>query len=404
MQSGTATTRYVIRTTAGDRGPFSAAEIGRLVDDGRIAPTTRILDLEARRAVTAREAIAMAASEATAVLPPAAVAAATDPATARTETLPAAATGPTARMPGRPASMSHTAPPAGPVAPPSRGRRRTTEDNLDATDALPPPALGGDTALEPRPATDGDPATTATRPLPLPRRRRSETAAPTAGPGSATGLRRSATVARRRPARARGWRRWLPIVLSSTLALAVVLGVAGVMLHHDRYPGQAEALYARVLASPSLVATPPEGDPWVRELIRRAHPAALAAARLPRGYFQGYQPAVDEEKYLTLLRAAVRAHIEAATLQDLDQDALELAVARSATPDDLLSAKALALRGLKLSQEKDWKSLHVLAVVDGRTGDPVHAALIDEQAEALAPDADSRAECAATLAVWRAHH
>ncbi len=51
------TNRYVIRTAAGDKGPFSRDQIAAFVEAGKLPSTAKIMDMEAKRPVTAAEAI-----------------------------------------------------------------------------------------------------------------------------------------------------------------------------------------------------------------------------------------------------------------------------------------------------------------------------------------------------------
>jgi hypothetical protein len=59
MPHAVATDRFVIRTASGDKGPFSRAQIAEFVAKGKLPATAKILDVDAQRAVTAGEVIAV---------------------------------------------------------------------------------------------------------------------------------------------------------------------------------------------------------------------------------------------------------------------------------------------------------------------------------------------------------
>src|SRR4051812_13236217 len=54
--TGSPATGFVIRTASGDKGPFTAEQIARFVEKGKLAATAKIFDVAGQRTVTAAEA------------------------------------------------------------------------------------------------------------------------------------------------------------------------------------------------------------------------------------------------------------------------------------------------------------------------------------------------------------
>ncbi len=173
---GITTTRYVIRTTEGTKGPFSPAEIGRLVKDGRLAPTTRILDVDAKRAVTAAEALTAASTEATRsidfdIIRKAALAAQQGTADISDLNIPASISSEETETVRRPEMAKRAV----------QLRKKTTEDGLEATEAQPL----GDGGLAPAALVRHDERRARRRRLPPRRRAESPCALDSARPPAA---------------------------------------------------------------------------------------------------------------------------------------------------------------------------------------------------------------------------
>jgi hypothetical protein len=411
---GITTTRYVIRTTTGNKGPFSPAEIGRLVEDGRLAPTTRILDVDSKRAITAAEALTAASTEATRpidfdVIRKAALAAQRGTADISDLNIPASISSQETETVRRPEMAKRV----------ESLRKKTTEDGLEATEAQPlgesgyAPAALVRHGAEPTPlrtpfqsANPRQPPAAPTPPAPQPQ----------AGTGSAP---RSGTTAKRGrgidtgPTRATlrrtGSRRKAKSSAARVIVILVAVGailctaVVAVMTfaHRDAYLSQGADLLAFALKHPELVDAT-EGERGLTcILIKRDHQAALEEARSKRGFFEGYKPAYDQDRYLAAQKQAIvklLASSDSAALAGLSR---ELTSLTDPALSDLATAKRLAQEAVNLDHEKGWRSLDALAWALYRGGDAAHAAMVEDQAAEMATDAATKAQCASQASVFK---
>lgn len=389
----TATTRYVIRTKSGDKGPFSPEDIKRLVDQSRLPPQTRILDIDAKRAVTAAEAVIIAAANASAAAAPASP-------SAETEVLPAPE--PAARRASRSPSAEALAavkPITVSIPAPSAADGTHLPQTVEASTY--------DGALE---RVDGDAETPKAPGTRIPAPRTGRTGRGGRGRTTVTTVRKGARDRKRTGAasetndfsvRPSPLRRRL-VIAGIAFGVVLIAGIAAALwwMKQDRFVGQAERLLASTLAKPEALAV--GGEPsLLRVLIRRDHAAALAAARLERGTFEGYKPAVDEKRYAEELRVAIAAQLATPDAALLTDCAWELVSATEAPPADVALAQDLAQRAVTMEQEKGWRSLLVLGWTLFKSGDSRRAALIAEQAMALAPGGEAKSECGTALAKFK---
>jgi hypothetical protein len=367
--SVTATTRYVIRTTKGDKGPFSPAEISRLVENGRLPPTAKILDLDAKRPVTAQEAIIAAAKAGTAKLP-----ARRSAGEATTVTL-------------APKNKPRPTSPA-PEAAPSEAPSDEAKDDAYAPQDIEVEVPALEQAAPAAPAAAADAAEPAVHPdseTPV------ATRAPTPAARRAPGRDRTATATTWRGGRARASARKprsrMRLIIVVAAVVLIALGAAGISwamyAKVDRYPHQGDELLQAALGKPEAIA-PGADAAFVKLLIRKDHAAALEATKLKRGGYEGYKPAYDEAAYRAALSAAVTKQVSDPDSALLSECAKALVESDQSVIADIAVAKKLASRAVELDQEKSWRSLDALAWATFRGGDAKKALLMEEQASELA--------------------
>jgi hypothetical protein len=384
---GAATTRYVIKTTAGNRGPYTPEQIGRFVEDGKLPAGAKILDLDANRPVTAAEAIVAAAQANTVTVrtrrtpKPASAPALPEPVTVEVSKEAEATEAPAAKAPEATAQKESAEDGYSPQSDVNAGTGSAALERVDENKATPaaPGVKAPTTGSEERRGRRRTPAQMATT---------RKTAPP-----------RNVTAPIRRPGRAPR-SRWRTLAIVGIVA-AVVLAAAGVvaltMMKQDRFKDQAATLLADAQAKPDAFGA--GADPaFVKVLIKRDHPAALESARLKRGAYEGYKPAFDEARYRAALGEAIAQQVKGPDAVLLTDCAAELVSAEDAKISDVAAAKKLAQQAVTMTHEKDWRSLDALAWSLFKSGDAKRAALIEEQAVELA-DGEAKSQCGSAL--WK---
>jgi hypothetical protein len=451
------TTRYVIKTSTGDRGPFSSADISKFLEDGRLRPSTRILDIDTNRAITAEDAVraCFAAEETTAISAESGAAGkkerareqqdtdellpqpTLEPAQAardrrrRSEDLHEATDAIVAAAGGRSPSALERISPAAPATPPPSPAVSPTPRPASGAVRSPRPAgavspvtpvPGADdlaitvtvrkereepvvkpaslaTTVTVRPGQIVTPAKKAVTPIPADkvttvRTVRRSRAASTAVDVLAT----QSTRQNRRPAPAapRSRQKWLIIglVLVGFAILICVATVVGMMMmKRDRFTNQASSLLHDCLAHPEIIALYPDVPALVPLLISRDSPAALVAAKLERGAYEGYKPAYDEVRYRDGLREAIAKQIESPEPALLSSIARDLVSEQQPSADQAATARALAEKAVDIDESKNWRSLDTLAWVLFKSGNGEEAQAVEQRAMDAASDPVARAEC-----------
>ncbi len=192
------------------------------------------------------------------------------------------------------------------------------------------------------------------------------------------------------------------ILVVAGLVLGTGAAVALSFAHRDAYPSQGADLLAYALKHSELVDAT-EGERGLTcILIRRDHQAALEEARAKRGFFEGYKPAYDQDRYLAAQKQAIvklLASSDSAALAGLSR---ELTSLTDPTLSDLKTvAKRLAQEAVNLDHEKSWRSLEALAWALYRSGDAAHAAMVEDQASEVAPEGAAKAQCASQASVFK---